>query len=37
MTAKFIPVEVGIHDGDHVEIVSGIKDGTRSSRSAPVR
>ncbi len=29
MTAKFTPVEVGIHDGDNVEIVSGIKDGTR--------
>ena len=29
MTAKFMPVEVGIHDGDNVEIVSGIKDGTR--------
>jgi RND family efflux transporter MFP subunit len=29
MTAKFTPVDVGIHDGDNVEIVSGIKDGTR--------
>jgi RND family efflux transporter MFP subunit len=29
LTAKFLPVEVGIHDGDNVEIVSGIKDGTR--------
>jgi multidrug efflux pump subunit AcrA (membrane-fusion protein) len=29
MTATFTPVEVGIHDGDNVEIVSGLKDGAR--------
>jgi multidrug efflux pump subunit AcrA (membrane-fusion protein) len=29
LTARFVPVEVGIHDGDDVEIVSGVKDGTR--------
>ncbi len=29
MTAKFLPVEIGIHDGDNVEIVSGVTDGTR--------
>jgi RND family efflux transporter MFP subunit len=29
MTAKFIPVETGIHDGGNVEIVSGIRDGAR--------
>jgi len=29
LTAKFMPVEVGIHDGENVEIVSGVKDGTR--------
>jgi RND family efflux transporter MFP subunit len=29
LTAKFVPVELGIHDGDNVEIVSGLKDGTR--------
>jgi RND family efflux transporter MFP subunit len=29
MTAKFAPVEVGIQDGDKVEIVSGLTDGAR--------
>ena len=29
MTAKFVPVEIGIRDGDAVEIVAGIGDGIR--------
>jgi RND family efflux transporter MFP subunit len=29
MTAKFVPVQLGIQDGDNVEIVSGVTDGTR--------
>jgi RND family efflux transporter MFP subunit len=29
MTAKFLPIEVGIHDGDNVEVVAGLKDGAR--------
>ena len=29
MTAKFIPVEIGIRDGDAVELVAGIHDGIR--------
>jgi RND family efflux transporter MFP subunit len=28
-TAKFVPVQLGIHDGDNVEIVAGVKEGTR--------
>ena len=29
MTAKFLPVETGIRDGENVEIVSGLHDGAR--------
>jgi RND family efflux transporter MFP subunit len=29
MTAKFVPVEIGIRDGDVVEIVTGVRDGVR--------
>jgi RND family efflux transporter MFP subunit len=29
MTAKFIPVETGIRDGEHVEITSGIEESAR--------
>jgi RND family efflux transporter MFP subunit len=29
MTAKFVPVEVGIRDGEHIEITTGLTDGTR--------
>ena len=29
MTAKFVPIETGIRDGDVVEVVSGVRDGTR--------
>src|SRR5262245_55613732 len=29
MTAKFVPVETGIRDGDVVEVVSGVGDGMR--------
>ncbi len=29
MTAKFLPIEVGIHDGDNVEVVAGLNDGAR--------
>jgi RND family efflux transporter MFP subunit len=29
LTAKFIPVQTGIHDGDHVEIKAGIENGAR--------
>jgi membrane fusion protein, multidrug efflux system len=29
MTAKFVPVETGIRDGDVVEIVAGVRDGMR--------
>jgi membrane fusion protein, multidrug efflux system len=29
MTARFIPVETGIRDGESVEIVSGVSDGVR--------
>jgi HlyD family secretion protein len=29
MTAKFLPVETGIRDGENVEIVSGLRDGVR--------
>jgi len=29
MTAKFVPVEVGIRDGEQVEVRGGINDGTR--------
>ena len=29
MTARFAAVETGIHDGDRIEIVSGLKDGAR--------
>jgi RND family efflux transporter MFP subunit len=29
MTAKFIPVQVGIRDGDNVEIAVGLKDGAQ--------
>ncbi len=29
MTAKFVPVQVGIRDGEHIEIRSGVEDGAR--------
>ena len=29
MSAKFIPIQTGIHDGDHIEIKAGIEDGAR--------
>jgi RND family efflux transporter MFP subunit len=29
LTAKFVPVQVGIRDGEHIEIKSGVQDGTR--------
>lgn len=29
LTARFVSVETGIHDGNNVEIVSGLKDGAR--------
>jgi RND family efflux transporter MFP subunit len=29
MTAKFVPVQLGIRDGEHIEIRSGIQDGAR--------
>ena len=29
MTAKFLPVQTGIRDGEHVEIVGGIQDGAQ--------
>ncbi len=29
LAAKFMPVEIGISDGQHVEIVSGLGDGVR--------
>jgi RND family efflux transporter MFP subunit len=29
MTAKFVPVQVGIRDGERVEVTGGIADGTR--------
>jgi len=29
MTAKFLPVETGIRDGDHIEVASGLDDGAR--------
>jgi hypothetical protein len=29
MTAKFVPVQVGIRDGEQIEITAGIADGTR--------
>jgi RND family efflux transporter MFP subunit len=29
LTAKFLPVQVGIRDGEHIEITSGLQDGTR--------
>jgi RND family efflux transporter MFP subunit len=29
MTAKFLPVQVGIRDGDHIEVTSGLSDGVR--------
>jgi RND family efflux transporter MFP subunit len=29
MTAKFVPIETGIRDGDVVEIVTGVRDGMR--------
>jgi hypothetical protein len=29
MTAKFLPVEVGIRDGEHIEITAGVRDGTQ--------
>lgn len=29
ITAKFLPVEVGIRDGETVEIISGLRDGVR--------
>ena len=29
MTAKFLPVQTGIRDGEHIEITSGLQDGAR--------
>jgi RND family efflux transporter MFP subunit len=29
LTARFLPVEVGIRDGEHIEITSGLKEGAR--------
>ena len=29
MTARFLPVQTGIRDGEHVEIASGLEDGAR--------
>ena len=29
MTAKFLPVQTGIRDGEHIEITSGLQDGVR--------
>ena len=29
LTAKFLPVQTGIRDGEHVEITAGVQDGTR--------
>ena len=29
MTAKFVPVQVGIRDGEHIEIRSGVQEGAR--------
>jgi RND family efflux transporter MFP subunit len=29
MTAKFLPVQVGIRDGEHIEITAGLQDGAR--------
>ena len=29
MTAKFVPVEIGIRDGEHIEVTTGLSDGAR--------
>jgi multidrug efflux pump subunit AcrA (membrane-fusion protein) len=29
LTAKFLPVQTGIRDGEHIEITSGVTDGAR--------
>jgi RND family efflux transporter MFP subunit len=29
LTAKFVPVEIGIRDGEHIEVTSGLNDGAR--------
>ena len=29
MTARFLPVQIGIRDGEHIEITSGLQDGAR--------
>ncbi len=29
MSARFTPIQVGIHDGDNIEVVAGLKDGAR--------
>jgi hypothetical protein len=29
MTAKFVAVQTGIRDGEHIEIKSGVQDGVR--------
>jgi membrane fusion protein, multidrug efflux system len=29
MTAKFVPVEIGIRDGEHIEVTNGLNDGAR--------
>jgi RND family efflux transporter MFP subunit len=29
LTAKFLPVQTGIRDGEHIEIVAGLQDGAR--------
>ena len=29
LTAKFLPVQTGIRDGEHIEITAGLQDGAR--------
>jgi multidrug efflux pump subunit AcrA (membrane-fusion protein) len=29
LTAKFLPIEIGIRDGEHIEVTSGLNDGAR--------
>ena len=37
MTAKFLPVQTGIRDGEHIEITAGSRTARASSRPARVR